>query len=110
MASKQSVAARDAGIAQAVQHAEEIHLGWTDKAVEAIRTYARCVRARGETFTAERVRNSVIGSCVPTPPHLRSWGHAMREAAKKGYIQKVGIAQSEAAHSHMSFVTEWRAG
>lgn len=101
--------ARDAGIKQAVTHAEQVHLGWTDKAVEAIRVYARCVKARNESFTAELIRSSIIGGCVPTPPHLRSWGHAMREAAKKGYIQKVGIAQSLAPRSHMSYVSEWRA-
>lgn len=101
--------ARDAGINQAVQHAEEIHLGWTDKAVEAIRTYARCVKARGETFTAEKVRGSIIGSCVPTPPHKRAWGGAFARAAREGIIVKVGVTHSEAPHCHLSYVAEWRA-
>lgn len=100
--------ARDAGINQAVQHAEEIHLGWTDKAVEAIRTYARCVKARGETFTAEKVRNSIIGACVPAPPSRRAWGGAILRAQREGLIVKVGIARSQAPHCHTSMVTEWR--
>jgi hypothetical protein len=105
----QAIKARDAGIAQAIQHAEEIHLGWTDKAVEAIRTYARCVRARGETFTAEKVRNSIIGACVPAPPHKRAWGGAILRAQREGIIVKAGITHSKAAHCHLSMVTEWRA-
>lgn len=101
--------ARDAGIKQAVQHAEEVHLGWTDKAVEAIRTYARCVKARGETFTAEKIRGSIIGLCVPAPPHARAWGGAILRAQREGIIIKVGVAYSQAPHCHTSMVTEWRA-
>lgn len=103
--------ARDAGIKQAAQSAEQAHLGWTDKAVEAIRTYARCVRNRAtdNTFTAEKVRNSIIGACVPMPPHARAWGGAILRAQREGIIVKVGITHSEAAHCHLSMVTEWRA-
>lgn len=101
--------ARDAGIKQAVTHAEQVHLGWTDKAVEAIRVHARCVKARNESFTAELIRNSIIGGCVPVPPHKRAWGGAMVRAAREGIIVKVGVTNSEATHCHRSFVSEWRA-
>lgn len=109
MSSEESRAARDAGIQQAAEHAEQIHFGWNDKAVEAIRVYAACVKPRGETFTAEKLRNSIIGACVPAPPHKRAWGSAFVRAAREGLIVKVGVTHSQAPHCHLSYVAEWKA-
>lgn len=109
MTTQEARAARDAGIKQAAEHAEEVHTGWTDEALEAIRLYATCMRARNHTFTAEQMRNSIIGQCVPVPPHKRAWGAAFKRAAAEGLIVKVGTAQSVAPHCHLSYVSEWRA-
>lgn len=102
-------AARDAGIQQAAEHAEEIHPDWNELADEALRVFAASKRASGEAFTSEDVRSSIAAAFVPQPPHLRAWGSVFKRAAKAGLIAKVGIVESRAAHCHCAHVAAWKA-
>ena len=108
MNNKDARAARDAGILQAAEHAEEVCTGWGDKAYEALRVFAEGTR-KGQPFTSEQVRSSIAAAFVPKPPHARAWGSVFQRAARNGLIQKVGVAQSEAVHCHMSYVGQWKA-
>ncbi len=102
-------AARDAGIQQAAEHAEEVNPNWGDRAFEVLRMYAAAKRSSGATFTSEDVRNSILGAHLPQPPHLRAWGSVCQRAARAGLIAKVGIVESRAAHCHCAHVAAWKA-
>lgn len=109
MSRQDSRAARDAGIQQAAQHAEEVEPNWGDVAYEALRVFAAGKRASGQPFTSEDVRSSIAAAGVPVPPHLRAWGSVFQRAARAGMIEKVGIVESRAAHCHCAFVAAWKA-
>lgn len=101
---------RDAGIQQAVDHANAVHPRWIDQATDALRTYIQVhPHTKLHPFTSENVRDFAEKLGLPEPPHLRAWGGVFQRAAKDGLIEKVGIAQSQAAHCHCSFVSQWLA-
>ena len=102
-------AARDAGIRQAAEHAEEVNPDWNELADEALRVFAASKRASGEAFTSEDVRKSIAAAFVPQPPHLRAWGSVFKRAAHAGLIVKAGVTNSAAAHCHLSYVAQWKA-
>lgn len=102
-------AARDAGIQQAADHAEEVHHDWGELAFEALRVFAAGKRASGQVFTSEQVRSSIAAAAVPAPPHLRAWGSVFQRAARERLIEKVGVTHSAAAHCHLSYVAQWKA-
>jgi transposase InsO family protein len=102
-------AARDAGIQQAADHAEEVHQDWGELAFEALRLFAAGKRGSGQAFTSEDVRKSIAGLHVPAPPHLRAWGSVFQRAARERLIEKVGVTHSAAAHCHLSYVAQWKA-
>lgn len=106
---EEAKAARDAGIQQAANNAEEAHENWGAAADEALRVFIAAKRGTGKAFTSEEVRNSIAAAGVPTPPHLRAWGSVFVRAARAGLIEKAGTAQSKAVHCHLAYVARWRA-
>ena len=101
-------AARDEGMNRAADHADAVHPRWTDMAFEALRTFiATRGHAKLHPFTSEEVRLHADHLGLPEPPSLRAWGNVFQRAARAGMIEKVGVAQSRAAHCHCSFVSEW---
>lgn len=102
-------AARDAGIQQAAEHAEDVHTDWNALADEALRVFAAGKRGTSDTFTSEDVRGSIAAAFVPQPPHLRAWGAVFQRAARAGLIAKAGIVESRAAHCHCAHVASWKA-
>lgn len=109
MSNEDARAARDAGIQQAADHAEEVSPTWNEKAYEALRIFAAGRRSSGKPFTSEDVRSSIAAAGVPQPPHLRAWGNTFRRAAREGLIVKAGVTNSAAAHCHLSYVAQWKA-
>lgn len=109
MSNEDARAARDAGIQQAAENAEDATPNWNALAYEALRVFAAGKRSSGQAFTSEDVRNSIAASFVPQPPHLRAWGSVFQRAARERLIEKVGVTQSAAAHCHLSYVAKWRA-
>lgn len=102
-------AARDAGIQQAAQHADEVNPDWGHLAYETLRLFAAGRRGSGQAFTSEDVRGSIAAAGVPAPPHLRAWGAVFQRAARAGLIVKVGIVESRATHCHCAHVAAWKA-
>lgn len=109
MANEDARAARDAGIKQAADHAEEVRPDWSALADEALRIFVAGKRGTGVTFTSEDVRSSVAAAFVPHPPHLRAWGSVFVRAARAGLIVKAGIVESRARHCHCAHVAAWKA-
>ena len=101
--------ARDAGIAQAVQSADDASAGWSARAGGMLNRFI-LESEPGLQFTSEDVRKFASKKGLPDPPHMRAWGGVFRAAAIRGVIEKVGTAQSRASHCHLSYVSAWRPG
>lgn len=80
-------AAAEIGIARSAIHADAVHDGWVDEAVESLRTTV-ALFPRGSDFTIEQVRQNINN--LPEPPDLRAWGAVTRRAVKLGYIARTG--------------------
>lgn len=109
MTTPEARAARDTGIQQAAQHADEVNPNWGDQAFEVLQLFVAGKRGTPNTFTSEQVRSSILAAGLPPPPHLRAWGAVFQRAARAGLIVKVGITESKATHCHCSHVAAWRA-
>lgn len=97
---------RDRGIKQAVDHAESIEDGWQEKALGFLFIFIQThyqfaiedIRADAERFNQ-----------VPDPPSRRAWGGVAREAARRGWIRKVGYTIVKNPLAHCTPVTLWEA-
>jgi hypothetical protein len=76
-------AAADIGITRSADHADAVHDGWVDDAVESLRIAIKLFPL-GAEFTIEQVRLKIEN--LPKPPDLRSWGAVTRRAVKLGYV------------------------
>lgn len=99
-------ALRDAGIAQAVDHANQECPSWSEKAYIALKEFLR--RTPQRSFMTEEVRcwaHQEYG--LPRPPHSRAWGGIMARAAKHGLIRKIGITQVRNKTAHCANAAVW---
>ena len=96
-------AARDAGIAMAIDHADAVEPRWSDYAFAFLTDYA----LTHETFTSEDVREASAG-VVTEPPSLRAWGGVFMRAAKRGMLLREGYANARDPKVHCNVVTVWR--
>lgn len=94
---------RDRGMQQAVDHADQVEVGWSDIALKFVMYYA----LNNRTFSGEQVRAASRG-LVPEPPHLRAWGGVMMKAAKMAIIRKCGYVQVENPNAHKATAALWR--
>lgn len=79
--------AAEVGITRSAAHADAVHDGWVDDAVESLRM-AIALFPRGSDFTIEQVRQKITN--LPKPPDLRAWGAVTRRAVKLNYVIKSG--------------------
>lgn len=93
---------RDVGIAQAEEHADAVHEGWTTQAWNALQAF---VSTTETPFMAEDVRASAD---VPAPPDPRAWGGVFQRAARAGLIVKAGFAESRNRQAHCRPTALWR--
>lgn len=96
-------AARDAGIAAAVEHADHVEPKWSDTAYDFLVGYLPSV----ETLTSEDVREASRG-VVSDPPSLRAWGGVFMRAARAGLIERAGYGTARDPKVHCNVVTVWR--
>lgn len=86
---------RDAGIARAEHHAENVDPGWKDTAYGMLQEF--CTARRGCRFTSEDVRRwcELRGFETPVP---KAWGGVFLKASRRGLIQKTGTAIAKQRH------------
>lgn len=95
--------ARDAGIKQAIDHAQDLCFDWPERAYAFLVEFAQ----NNERFISEDVSDaskSVRG--FPQPPTDRAWGSAYIRAAKEGVIVQDGAGRSRRRHA--SICPMWR--
>lgn len=101
-------AARDAGMSEAVAHANAVHDGWADEAMTALRMYIAAYPKKH--FMTEDVREYAYDVlAIPYPPHCRAWGGVIAAAAREGLIVRVRIGPVKTPTSHMANASVWRA-
>lgn len=96
----------EAHIQIAEDHANAVHLSWSDKAMDYLKWYISSIE-KDKEFLAEDVRE-YAGTLVPEPPSLRAWGAIILKAAKMGLIKKVGHRAVKNANAHRAFASVWR--
>jgi len=94
---------RDAGIQQAVDHADQVKENWSEDAYNFLLGYLPFV----DTFMTEEVREAAEGM-IDEPPSKRAWGAVILRAAKAGLIHRVGYKQTNNKKSHKTPASLWR--
>lgn len=93
---------RDAGMKQALDHAEAVHDGWKNEAYTFLLQFAKEHRE----FQSEDVGDAHKAAGHPQPPTRRAWGSLYVKAAREGYIVQDGTARSRLRHA--SLCPKWR--
>lgn len=99
-----AIAARDKGMQQALDHAEEEVKHWRDLALVYLSSFARSNRG---VFTGEDVCDASKEAGLIQPPTDKAWGSVMRKGALRGLIEKVdneGVRRK----GHASPCPRWR--
>jgi len=91
---KAAAEARDTGMKQALDHAEEVRSNWGDEAYEWIRRYAKV----NKRFISEHCTAWAAEQGFKSPTDPRAWGMVFRRASKDGIIVRVGYATSLKRH------------
>lgn len=95
---------KDAGIQKAVDHANQVHPSWSDRAYEFLLDYAASISG---SFMAEEVRNASAG-IIPEPPSRRAWGAVIIRAARAGVIRNIGYRKVSNERAHSTPAALWR--
>lgn len=95
---------RDAGIKVAVDHANDVNEGWSEKAHHHLVMY---LKQNPGQFQAEDARVYAEGQGLPDPPVKQAWGGVIRNAAKEGLITPVGYAPVKNPKAHCAIVRVW---
>lgn len=92
------------GMAQALDHADEVYGGWSEIAYDFL---VRFARTRSEAFISEDVSGaSKEDPTFPQPPTDRAWGSVYLRAAKSGVIVRAGTGKSRRRHA--SICPAWK--
>ncbi len=100
---KAAEAARDAGMALAVNNAEANCPGWTTTALNWICEYAKT----HSTFISEDCTEAAMAAGVPAPTNPKAWGAPFQMAARRGVIRRDGFGVSK--RRHLSPTPLWKA-
>lgn len=98
---------RDAGMQEAVDHADDVTPQWSQKAFNLFIQYTKEYRPRHQ-FQAEDFRVwCEQGKKIPDPPSKRAYGSIMVMAAKRNLIRSIGHATVKNVTAHRCFATLW---
>jgi hypothetical protein len=94
--------ARELGMQQSVDHADDVESGWRFQALAHLVAFAKSV---GRPFLIEEARAYASAHGLPEPPTAKAWGAVTRLAVTKKRIEKAGAAP--AASSNLSLKHTW---
>lgn len=94
---------REAGMAQAVDHANAVHQDWSEKAFEFLKVFIKS----NPMFMTEDLRYASQG-IVPSPASQRAWGSIIRRAALEGLIFRSGYGQVKNSKAHRANAGVWK--
>lgn len=99
--------ARDAGIAQAVNHAGEVHPNWIEDAYAMFKDWLKGWPV-GYKFTIEQFRQVAQIRGLPDPPHARAFGGLAVRARIAGLISSNGTVKVENKKAHRANAALWQ--
>lgn len=97
--------ARDAGIKQACDNAEDKIPSWNDIAYEYLVEKLKTIHS---PFMTEDIRAMAEAGGVPIPPSKRAWGGIIKRAQKNGLVAHAGFSQVKDENSHRAVAAQWR--
>lgn len=99
---------RDAGIEQAVTHADEVEPHWAIRAYLFLLAYIDHQRLSGnDTVVSEDVRAYAHGLGLPVPPSNRAWGGPLMRARRAGLLVRHGITEARDPKCHCGLRNIW---
>lgn len=101
---KEGRKARDAGIKQAIDHANEVTENWADRAYAFFLNF---LANHNGTFMAEEVRVYAEGMGLPEPPDNRAWGHVIVRGKKNDLIESWGTKKVKNKKAHCANAAIW---
>ena len=97
---------RDAGIEEAIEHADNVITGWSDKAYQILRQFLNTIDSE---FMVEQVRQYAAGiEGYEAPSHDRAWGGVVRRAQKAGLVIYVTTRRTSNVNAHRTPAGLWR--
>lgn len=98
--------ARDKGMKKAIDHADEVHPSWSERAYELLKAF---ILVQKEKFLAEDFRMAIISAgLIEEPPHNRAFGGLFMRACKAGLIERVEYAPVKNWKAHRAMASVWR--
>lgn len=88
-------ARRDAGMASALDHAEDESPGWADRAFDLLVQYAT---EQAHPFTIEAFRWWAEAGGFEHPPESRAYGPITQKAIRRGVIARIGYAPAASSN------------
>ena len=95
---------RDIGIKKAIDHANQVHENWGDKAFNYLKIYMQ----HNREFMVEDVRELAEKAIIEQPPSNRAWGAVIRRAKKEGFIYHAGYRPVKNSKAHCTPASVWR--
>lgn len=95
---------RDAGIQQAIDHANAVVDNWSEKAYHLLIDFIEEVP--GE-FMVEDLRAYAAMKDFPLPPSARAWGAVILRAAKSGLVENAGYGKTKNKKAHRTPASLW---
>lgn len=100
----QSATLRDKGMESAVNHANNVHPNWGDRAYNYLMYFIR----NNDRFMTEDVRRAAAEINFPDPPSQRAWGAVIIKAVKAGKIRRAGYAAVKNPKAHGTPASVWQ--
>lgn len=100
-----AIEARDAGIAQAIDHANDVSNDWSERAYMVLQDF---LNIHVGDFMVEELRSYAALIDFEIPPSSRAWGGIIRKAAFAGLVEKVGVQNTTNVKSHCTPASVWR--
>jgi len=94
---------RDAGMRNAVEHADAVTPEWRKSAFDFVQAYAQ----RGKPFIAPQVREFAYTCGLPRPPTDMAWGAVLQRASRLGLIKPLAVIRYGDATMHTQNVQQW---
>lgn len=102
--------ARDEGIQRAINHADDTHEDWSERAYTLLTRYVQPLKYN-QTFLIEDYRRWAIDVMqLPPPPSLRAFGSIAVKARKAGLIKFVSFDHVTNVRAHRSTVSRYAKG
>lgn len=97
---------RDKGIQTAINHANSVNTGWSEKAFKMFCEWLAGWQP-GYKFTIEQFRQIAQIRGLPDPPHARAFGSLAVRAKKAGLINSNGTVKVRNPKAHCANANQW---